>query len=78
MDALAYAMQVLTALPQLLTASQDVLDLVSHASAKLQDMQDSNRAPTADEWQELNDKIDELQIALHEGENDDPASPATA
>jgi hypothetical protein len=77
-NVLAYALQVLGALPQLLVAGQDVLDLVEQSNAKLEAMQDAGRDPTPAEWKELDDMIDELQILLHEGEHDDPASPAPA
>lgn len=43
----------------------DIAELVQIHSAKLREMQEENRDPTQDEWDELNDLIKHLQGQLH-------------
>lgn len=68
MNALAYALQLLTALPQLIQAGVEVTALVNKARDNLQSMSDEARAPTPDEWQELDDEIAKLRGELHDGD----------
>ena len=64
--AIAYALQVLTAIPQLLAAGQSVIGLVEHSQTALKSMQDENRDPTPAEWDALNSLIDGLRKQLHD------------
>jgi len=63
--AIAYALQLLNALPQLVQAGIDITAAVSSAKSKLELMQSENRNPTEAEWQELNDSISALRKELH-------------
>jgi hypothetical protein len=65
MSALAYALQLLTALPQLIQAGADVMDMITEAQERLQNMQDEGRDPTPGEWDDLNARIDDLRGELH-------------
>lgn len=69
----AYALQILGALPQLLQAGRDVNSLVQTGTAALKVMQDEGREPSAQDWQELNDKIAALQAELHDTGPMEPA-----
>lgn len=68
MNALAYALQLLTALPQLIQAGVEITGLVTKAKDALQSMSDEARAPTPDEWQALDDEIAKLRGELHAGD----------
>lgn len=63
--AIQYALQILTALPQLLAAGFDVAALVQQARDRLQTFHDEGRDPTDAEWQELDDQIGLLRGQLH-------------
>jgi hypothetical protein len=65
MNAVAYALQVLTALPQLIAAGAEITNTVTIARDRLQAMKDESREPTADEWTELNGEIERLRGQLH-------------
>ncbi len=65
LGALPYAVQLLSSLPALIKAGQDVTTLISDSTANLRAMQAENREPTAMEWAELNAKIKALQDELH-------------
>jgi len=65
---IAYALQFLNAVPQLIAAGQNVMNLVNHATTALQNMQAENRGPTAEEWAALDAQTDALRAKLHEGE----------
>lgn len=65
MTALAYALQLLSALPQLIQAGSDVAALIAETRDRLQNMQDEGRAPTAGEFDDLNARIDLLRGELH-------------
>lgn len=65
MPALAFAVQLLTALPGLLKAGIDVTTLITESTASLGKMQAENRDPTDQEWLELNQRIDQLRQELH-------------
>jgi len=67
MNAFAMAMQLLAALPALLEAGADIKELVEDQTAKLRAMQDEDRDPTQEEWDELNAKITALRGELHQG-----------
>ncbi len=62
---LAYALQALTAIPQLIAAGQSVIGLVQHSTDALKLMQSENRDPTQAEWDALNSLIDSLRTQLH-------------
>lgn len=65
MDALAYVLQLLNALPQLIQAGHDVTDLITETRERLKDMQAGNRPPSPGEWDDLNARIDTLRGKLH-------------
>jgi len=60
-SALDFALQLLQQLPGLIQAGVEVMDLV-HG---VQEMRDQDRAPTAAEWDALNERIRSLQGRLH-------------
>jgi len=62
---IAYALQLLASLPQLIQAGIDVTALVMEGQAKLKEMQAQGREPTAGEWDDLNDRISALRGELH-------------
>jgi hypothetical protein len=70
MSALAYALQLLASLPQLIQAGVDVMDTINAAKEKLQTMSDEGRDPTPAEWDELNERIRGLRSQLHSGGSD--------
>jgi hypothetical protein len=61
MNALAYALQLLQALPALIQAGQDASDLI----ARVKEMHDQGRDPTPGEWDDLNARIAPLRGDLH-------------
>ena len=65
MPALAYALQIMTALPALLQAGLDVKDLIESTRDRMKEMHDENRDPNDADWAELNEKIDALRAQLH-------------
>lgn len=65
MGALAYALQLLTALPPLIEAGVNIKNMVEDASASLGKMQQEKRDPTVEEWNALNDRIGALRRQLH-------------
>lgn len=69
MTALAYMLQLLTALPQLVQAGVEITGLVTKARGALQSMSDENRGPTAQEWADLDAEIKRLRGDLHAGED---------
>ena len=64
---LLMAIQFLNSLPPLIAAGLEVKGLIEEQSAKLQDMANSGRKPTDQEWDELNAKIQALRTQLHAG-----------
>lgn len=65
--AIAYALQVLGALPALISDAQKAKTLIDEASANLVNMQNEKRDPTPAEWSALNARIDDLRAQLHDG-----------
>lgn len=65
MNALAYAVQLLGALPALLAAGKQINDLLVQGHATLERMQAEGRDPTPAEWDDLNDAIAVLRQDLH-------------
>lgn len=63
--AIAYAIQLLSQLPALIMAGQEVVDLIKKGTASLEDMQATGRDPTDAEWKELNDSTAALGKRLH-------------
>jgi len=63
--ALAYALQLMTALPGLVQAGKDIKDIVAKGAARIEAMQAEGREPTAAEWKELQDDIDPKRAELH-------------
>ena len=60
---LKYALQVLTAIPQLIQAGEDVYKFVSDTNHSLEAMQLEGRDPTAEEWDTLNALSQKLRDA---------------
>ncbi|MCC2632126.1 MAG: hypothetical protein K0S48_12 [Ramlibacter sp.] len=67
MTAVAYALQLMTALPQLIQAGVEVTKMVTSASEALQRMEAEGRDPTPAEWATLNAEITRLRGELHAG-----------
>lgn len=63
--AIGYAIQLLTQLPVLIMAGQEVIGLINKGTQALEDMQATGRDPTDAEWKELNDSIAALGQRLH-------------
>lgn len=63
---LLMAIQLLQTLPTLIAAGVEVKGLIERQSAKLQDMANTGRKPTDQEWDELNAEIDALRAQLHQ------------
>jgi hypothetical protein len=64
--ALAFALQALTALPQIIAAGQDAIAFINSTRAALATMKDENRDPTPAEWDALNAQIDALIARLNQ------------
>ena len=62
---LVYAIQLLSALPQVIAAGGSILQMVTDGNARLQAMAAENRNPTAEEWLALNTEIVALRSQLH-------------
>ena len=62
--AVAIAIQILSALPELITASEEVIALIRDTNNSLKQMQKEGREPTAAEWARVNDTIDALMAKL--------------
>lgn len=62
---LMYAMQALEAIPSLIAAGQNVVNLVNQTSAAVKKMQTENRDPTAEEWAAQAQVISDLRAILH-------------
>lgn len=65
MPALAYAIQLISALPALVDAGVSIKNLVSDSTASLNLMQSEKRDPTPAEWDALNAQIAALRKELH-------------
>ena len=63
--ALLYAIQLLSQLPTLILAGQEVIGLINNGKKALEDMQATGRDPSDAEWKELNDSIAALGDRLH-------------
>jgi len=63
--AIGYAIQLLTQLPMLIMAGQEVIGLITKGTQALEDMQATGRDPSDAEWKELNDSIAALGQRLH-------------
>lgn len=61
MPAIAFAMNILSELPALIGAGIDVVDLITKGNDALKKMQVENRAPSDEEWAELNQMIEDLR-----------------
>lgn len=65
MTALAFASQLLGALPALIAGGVEILGLIEEGNAKLKQFDEEKRDPTDLEWSDLNDRIEELRGELH-------------
>lgn len=63
--AMLMAIQLLTALPALVKAGIDVAGLAEEYAGKLKKMDEEQRDPTAEEWDDMNRTIDGLRGQLH-------------
>jgi hypothetical protein len=63
--AIAYAIELLGAIPNLIAAGRDIAALVSEGKFKLEQMQAEKRDPTPEEWDVLNAQIKSLRGELH-------------
>lgn len=57
MNAVQYALTVLSGIQTLVAAGSAVAQIVSDAGLALQTMQDQNRDPTPEEWANINERI---------------------
>lgn len=64
MGILDFADALLALVPQVLTAGQDVLNIIAKGRSTLQTMKNENRGPTQAEWDALNQQIDGLMGQL--------------
>lgn len=64
---LSFAMQAFNQLPGLIQAGVNVVSLVTDTRDKLQQMNAENRAPTEQEWAQLDSQVKSLQQQLHSG-----------
>jgi len=64
MNALAYAIRLLEALPALIAAGESLTTLIVEGSAALKNMQATHRDPTPAEWEALNAAIAALRSDL--------------
>lgn len=60
MNALAYAMQAINGMVQLMAAGKSIMQFVTETNSALTTMKSENRDPTTAEWDELNVRIDAL------------------
>lgn len=65
MGALTLAITALETLPTLISASEQVLALISSTTSALKAMQAENRDPTDAEWQAMHDQIAAIRAQLH-------------
>lgn len=61
---IAFALAILQALPTLIQAGDQALQLIEEGIASLQAMQAQNRDPTDAEWQAINDLVTQLQAKV--------------
>lgn len=61
LTALGFAIEILGQLPGLISAGVDVISLINKTNDSLKDMQANDRDPTDEEWQALNDLVEELR-----------------
>lgn len=64
-NAIAFALQLLQALPPLIEAGLEVKTLIEQQGAALSAMQAESRDPSPAEWDALNAQIDALRAELH-------------
>lgn len=69
MNAIAYALQLLNALPALIQAGHDVSELITDTRDRLKNMETEGRDPTPGEWDDLNARIGLLRGDLHSDEH---------
>jgi hypothetical protein len=68
--ALEYAARLLSELPVLIQAGSNVLDIIQHGNAKIQQFISEKRDPTDLEWEELNNSMDVKRQELHDVRTD--------
>lgn len=64
-EILAFLLKAFEALPGLISAGVNIAAFVSETKTKVDDMQANDRAPTQQEWDDLNQKIADLRNRLH-------------
>lgn len=69
MNAIAYALQLLNALPALIQAGHDVSELITDTRDRLKNMETEGRDPTPGEWDDLNARVGLLRGDLHSDEH---------
>lgn len=63
--AIAYALQLLAALPSLIEAGVNVRNMIEKGRERIAAMQAEGRDPTDEEWAELNAEIEALNRRLN-------------
>ena len=64
-DILAFVLKAFGSLPGLISAGVNIAAFVQETKTKVDDMQANDRAPTQQEWDDLNERIDNLRNRLH-------------
>jgi hypothetical protein len=64
--ALSFALQLLQVAPSLISAGQELAEMLEWGRGRVQEMADQNRDPTDEEWNELNSRTQELRRRLHD------------
>lgn len=64
-DILAFLVKAMETIPGLFSAGMDIAAFVQKTTGQVQDMQANNRAPTQQEWDELDAQAKSLQGRLH-------------
>lgn len=74
---LGYIVSVLSALPQLITGSEEVISWITSEISVIQQMIASGKSPTAEQWAALDTTISELRAQLDSGTSPSTATPAS-
>jgi len=64
-DLLAYVLRAFETLPGLISGGANISTFVQETMAKIKEMQAAGRAPTQQEWDDLNKRIADLRNRLH-------------
>ncbi len=71
----SFATKALDAIPGLVSAGANIVNLVSSTKTALSNMQSQNRGPTKAEWDALDAEVASLRRQLHAGEQPAGGTP---